>query len=75
MNSNSTDSAKTLRKVRIYRPHTHAGKRYTPDPEGVEIEVNAADAEFLEAIGATRRPGAPAEVPTAASAGGIRPRA
>lgn len=74
MNNNSTDSAKALRKVRIYRPHSHGGKRYTPGPEGVEIEVNEADAKFLQTIGATTRPAASAEVPTAAIAGGIRPQ-
>lgn len=38
-------------KVRIYKPHTHAGKRYTPGPEGIEIEVAEHDAQFLERAG------------------------
>lgn len=38
-------------KVRIYKPHIHAGKRYTPGPEGIEIEVAEHDARFLERAG------------------------
>lgn len=26
-------------KVRIYQPHTHAGKRYTPGPEGIDVDM------------------------------------
>lgn len=74
-NNSTTSGAGALRKVRIFKPHTHAGKRYTPGPEGVEIEVNEADAKFLDSIGITKRAEAPAEVPTAAGAGGIRPQA
>ena len=49
-------------KVRIYKPHTHAGKRYTPGPEGVEIEVREADARFLERAGVLTAPAAAADV-------------
>lgn len=40
-------------KVRIYKPHTHAGKRYTPDADGIEIEVSKADAAYLKQAGVT----------------------
>lgn len=43
-------------KVRIYRPHTHAGIRYTPGPEGVELEVSKQVADFLEKRELTKRP-------------------
>ncbi|WP_303749511.1 DUF7210 family protein [Stenotrophomonas pigmentata] len=69
--ASSTPSAK--RKVRIFRPHTHEGKRLTPGPDGIEIEVNEPDAKFLESVGATKRPDV-AEVPVGATAGGIRPQ-
>lgn len=67
----STPSVK--RKVRIFRPHTHEGKRLTPGPDGIEIEVNEPDAKFLESIGATKRSDV-AEVPVGALAGGVRPQ-
>ena len=35
-------------KVRIYAPHTHAGKRYVPGPEGIEVDVSDADAKWLK---------------------------
>ena len=40
-------------KIRIYKPHTHAGRRYTPGPEGIEIEVSKSDAAYLERAGIT----------------------
>jgi hypothetical protein len=43
-------------KVRIYTPHTHAGKKYEPGPDGMDIEVPEHDAKFLEGIGATKPP-------------------
>lgn len=43
-------------KVRIYKPHTHAGKKYNPPPEGVEIEVSQAAAKWLRDQGLTERP-------------------
>lgn len=77
-NTNTTDVAPSAsgakRKVRIFRPHTHEGKRLTPGPEGIEIEVNEPDAKFLESVGATKRPGPATEVPVGAIAGGVRPQ-
>lgn len=35
-------------KVRIYQPHTHAGKRYTPGPEGIEIDLPEQDIAYLK---------------------------
>jgi hypothetical protein len=76
-NSNSgiaTSTTGAKRKIRIYKPHTHEGKRLTPGPDGIEIEVNEPDAKFLDSIGVTKRPDAIAEVAPAATAGGIRPQ-
>lgn len=36
-----------MKKVRIYKPHTHAGKRLVPGPEGIELEVSDQVAKFL----------------------------
>lgn len=55
-------------KVRIYKPHTHAGKRYTPGPEGVEIEVGQADVDFLRNTGVMTPPEAAATPATAGDA-------
>lgn len=52
-----------LQKVRIFKPHTHAGKRYTPGPEGVEIEVGAHDVEFLKRAGVLDNPATPDALP------------
>lgn len=49
-----------MTRLYIYAPHTHAGVRYDPPPEGVEIEVSAQDAEFLRELGKTTPPAAPA---------------
>ncbi|MEN5208025.1 hypothetical protein ABE493_07865 [Stenotrophomonas terrae] len=46
----------TTKKIRIYVPHTHNGKRYVPDAKGIELEVSQPDAAFLESIGATKPP-------------------
>ena len=46
----------STKKVRIFTPHTHNGKRYTPDASGEQLDVNEADAKFLEGIGATKAP-------------------
>lgn len=54
MTASKSDS--TLVKVTIYKPHTHAGIRYTPDAKGVDLEVSKQDAEFLEAQGVTKKP-------------------
>lgn len=47
-------------KIRIYHPHTHAGRQYTPGPDGVEIEVTPAAAKFIKARGLDVPPVAPA---------------
>lgn len=73
MNNDTPNNAG--RKVSIYQPHTHAGKRLVPGADGIELEVSVADAKFLESIGATRRPGVLPEVPPAATDGGTRPQA
>ena len=62
-------------KVRIYKPHTHAGKRYTPGPEGVEIEVREADARFLERAGVLTAPAAAADVQAEGATGVQAPAA
>lgn len=62
------------RKVRIYQPHTHAGKRLQPGPDGIEIEVTEPEAKFLESAGVTKRPQAIAEVPVAATSRTARPQ-
>lgn len=38
-------------KVRIYKPHTHAGQLYQPGPDGIDLDVSDADAAFLKAGG------------------------
>lgn len=43
-------------KVRIYQPHTHAGVRHVPGPEGVEIDVSEQDRKFLDRAGITTAP-------------------
>ena len=43
-------------KIRIFKPHTHAGKRYEPGPEGVELDVNEHDAKFIRDRGLHERP-------------------
>lgn len=47
-------------KVRIYKPHTHAGKRYTPGPEGLDIEMEPHSAEWLKKHTDVCKPPAPA---------------
>jgi hypothetical protein len=39
-------------KVRIFKPHTHAGTRYLPGPDGLVIDVPADAAAFLRTHGA-----------------------
>jgi hypothetical protein len=34
-------------KVRIFKPHTHAGTHYVPGPEGLDIEVPADAVRWL----------------------------
>lgn len=43
-------------KVRIYKPHTHAGMRYEPGPDGMDIEVDEASAKFITTVGADKAP-------------------
>lgn len=43
-------------KVRIFKPHTHAGVKHVPGPEGKEIEVSPAAAAWLKEQGLTERP-------------------
>ena len=35
-------------KVRIYQPHTHAGKRFDPPAEGMEVDLPDHDVKWLE---------------------------
>lgn len=48
-------------KVRIYKPHTHAGVRHVPGPEGLVIELPRDAAEYAIAQGA--QPVAPPATP------------
>lgn len=51
-------------KVRIYKPHTHAGVRYEPGPEGLEIDIPAHDVEFLNKhTDVSKRPGSDKPAP------------
>jgi hypothetical protein len=34
-------------KIRIFRPHTHAGRHYVPGPEGLDIDVPTDAAKWL----------------------------
>lgn len=43
-------------KVRIYKPHTHAGKRYAPGPDGIDLDVSPRAAEYLAKHGVTTKP-------------------
>lgn len=71
-------------KITVYRPGTHAGKRYTPGPDGLVLEVSASQAKALREAGAdkpptgvtdsaraadTAPPPAPANAPAGAGAG------
>lgn len=47
-------------KIRIYHPHTHAGKRLNPGPNGVEIDVSPAALEFIRTRGLDVPPTTPA---------------
>jgi hypothetical protein len=49
-------SDKNTVKVRIFKPHTHAGQKLVPPPEGLEIEVTAPEAAWLKAQGVDKRP-------------------
>ena len=43
-------------KITVYRPGTHAGKRYKPGPEGITLEVSASQAKALRDRGADKPP-------------------
>lgn len=43
-------------KITVYRPGTHAGKRYNPGPDGLVLEVTASQAKALRAAGADKPP-------------------
>jgi hypothetical protein len=45
-----------MKTIRLYHPHTHEGVAYTPPPEGIALNVNDADAAFLDALGLTTPP-------------------
>jgi hypothetical protein len=45
-------------KVRLYKPHTHAETRYEPGPEGIELDVEKHDAEFMKSVGVLDKPSA-----------------
>lgn len=53
-------------KVRIFKPHTHAGQKLAPPPEGLEIEVTQPEAAWLKEQGLDKRP----EPPKAAAIAG-----
>lgn len=55
-----------MKTLRLYHPHTHEGIAYDPPPEGIELNVNDADAAMLEAWGLTRPPPALANASTTA---------
>lgn len=61
-------SDKNTVKVRIFKPHTHAGQKLVPPPEGLEIEVSPADAAWLKEQGVDKRPDTPAKPAPAAGA-------
>lgn len=46
----------SLQTVTIYKPHTHAGKRLRPGPNGIQIQVNEHDAKFLKDAGVLDKP-------------------
>lgn len=43
-------------KITVYRPGTHAGKRYNPGADGLVLEVSASQAKALRAAGADKPP-------------------
>lgn len=45
-------------KVRIYKPHTHAGLKHVPGPTGISLDVSTQDAAFLKAQGVLDPPSA-----------------
>lgn len=45
-----------MKTIRLYHPHTHEGVDYDPPPEGIDLNVNDADAALLDAWGLTTPP-------------------
>jgi len=43
-------------KITVFRPGTHAGKRYNPGPEGHELTVSESQAKALRDRGADKPP-------------------
>ena len=74
--------------IRVFTPGTHAGKRYAPGPDGIELTVSASQAKALRDRGADKPPtgvtdsapvatpddAPPAEVPAAKTAAATRSR-
>ena len=56
-----------MNTIRLYHPHTHEGVAYTPPPEGIELNVNDADAAFLKALGLTTPPPSLVDAPVAST--------
>ena len=42
--------------IRVFTPGTHAGKRYSPGPDGIELTVSASQAKALRDRGADKPP-------------------
>lgn len=42
-------------KVRLHRPHTHAGTHHVPGPKGLVIDVPELAADYIERVGAGQR--------------------
>ena len=45
-----------MKTITLYHPHSHEGVAYTPPLEGIALNVNDADAAFLDALGLTTPP-------------------
>ena len=52
-------------KVTLYKPHTHAGKRYEPGPEGEQVDLPPDAVAWLRAhTDVLNNPKASADAPT-----------
>jgi hypothetical protein len=58
-------------KVRIFKPHTHAGTPYVPGPDGLDIDVPADAARWL--VRMTTRPRTPSSPRNPAAGRHARP--
>ena len=56
-----------MKTIRLYHPHTHEGIAYAPPPEGIELNVNDADAAFLKTLGLTTPPPTLVDAPVAST--------